>query len=201
MGLEDMIGSIYNTNMQLPLAYGNMYNNAYGPMYGYGQSQAGNMAQLGGQSMGLYGNLAGQQASMYQSELPLQMQQQQWNSLAPVLSGLLGQFGMGGGQSISPINMSFRRPDVMSGYDSAVNNAYSNARSYDGWMQDNFQDHMSKLPTMPKPQGGGVTQTYGGWGGPQNPPSPAPRPPAPQPEPKAGGWGKPGGAASGGWAY
>jgi hypothetical protein len=154
MALEDMIGSIYQTNMGLPLQYGNLYNNMYAPMYGYGQSQANNMAQLGGQSMGLYGNLAGQQASMYQSELPFQMEQQKFNSLAPVLSGLLGQFGMGGGGGgIGPINMSFKRPDVMSGYQGAVNNAYSNARSYDGWMNDNFSNHMDKMPKMPQAGG------------------------------------------------
>jgi hypothetical protein len=169
MDLSGMIGSIYNTNMQLPLQYGNMYNNMYNPMYGYGQSQAGNMAQLGGQAMGLYGNLAGQQASMYQSELPFQMQQQQWNSLAPVLGGLLGQFGMGGGASISPINMSFNRPNVMSGYQGAVGNAYSNARGYDGWMQNNFTQHSGMMPQMPQPQGGGGGQTFGGYV-PQNPP-------------------------------
>ncbi len=189
MDLSGMIGSIYNTNMQLPLAYGNMYNNMYNPMYGYGQSQAGNMAQLGGQAMGLYGNLAGQQASMYQSELPFQMQQQQWNSLAPVLGGLLGQFGMGGGASISPINMSFNRPNVMSGYQGAVNSAYSNARSYDDWMNANFQKHSAMMPQMPKPQGGGVSQTFGGYV-PQNPPpAEPPAPPAPAKKPSSG-WGQ-----------
>jgi hypothetical protein len=142
MALEDLIGSLYQYNMGLPLNYANPYfsflNNQAGNMTSLGNQYQGNMGSLGGQAiggsaslgnsaMGLYGNLAGQQASMYQSELPMQMEMQKYNSLAPALSGLLGQFGGGlGGMNISPISMNFNRPDVMGGYQGAVNNAYKN---------------------------------------------------------------------------
>lgn len=156
MGIEDTLGSMFNTALQLPVAYGGMYNNAYAPMYGYGQSQGSNMAQLGGQSMGLYGNLAGQQASMYQSELPMRMEMAKYNSMMPVLQGLLSQYGLGGmAGSFQPISMEFNRPDVMGGYQGAVNGAYSNARAYDGWMQSQQQQHMAQLPRMPDPGGPG----------------------------------------------
>lgn len=150
--LQQMVG--------LPVGYGNMYTNMYSPMYGYGQSQAGNMAQLGGQSMSLYGNLAGQQASMYNNELPMRMEQAKWNSLAPALSGLLNQIGFSG-VNLSPLSMQFNRPDVMSGYGGAVNSAYQNARGYDGWMQQNFAGQQSMMPPNPFSGGGGG---YGGGG-------------------------------------
>lgn len=165
--LENLIGQLYQTNTQLPLAYGNLYNQAYQPYYGYLQSQAGNAANLGGRAldaqaslggqninaqsslggqninaqaslggsymsnvgqlgssaMGLYGNLAGQEAAMYQSELPMQMEMAKYNSLSPVLAGLLGQGGMGS-FDISPISMNFNRPDVMRGYQGAVDRSY-----------------------------------------------------------------------------
>jgi hypothetical protein len=57
----------------------------------------------------------------------------------------------------------------MSGYQGAVGNAYSNARGYDGWMQNNFTQHSGMMPQMPQPQGGGGGQTFGGYV-PQNPP-------------------------------
>lgn len=141
MALEDLIGGLYQFNMGLPLQYaqpnfnflnnqagnmtslGNQYQNNVG---GIGNQAIGGSASLGNSAMGLYGNLAGQQASMYQSELPMQMEMAKYNSLAPALSGLLGQFGGGmDGLSISPISMNFNRPDVMAGYRGAVDNAYS----------------------------------------------------------------------------
>ena len=172
MSLEGLLGQMVG----LPVAYGNMYtnmyNSMYNPMYSYGQSQAGNMAQLGGQSMGLYGNLAGQQASMYQAELPMQMEQAKWNSIAPALSGLLGQIGFGGA-NISPLAMQFNRPDVMSGYGSAVNSAYQNARGYDGWMQQNFAGHQQAMQNAmpPNPFAAQAQQA-------QQPMPPRPRSPA-----------------------
>jgi hypothetical protein len=142
MALEDLLGSLYQFNMGLPLQYANPYfnflNNQAGNMTSLGNQYQNNIGSLGGQaiggsaslgnsSMGLYGNLAGQQAQMYQSELPMQMEMQKYNSLAPALSGLLGQFGGGmGGMNISPISMNFNRPDVMGGYQGAVDNAYKN---------------------------------------------------------------------------
>jgi hypothetical protein len=161
----------------MPVAYGNMYtnmyNSMYNPMYSYGQSQAGNMAQLGGQSMGLYGNLAGQQASMYQAELPMQMEQAKWNSLAPALSGLLNQIGFGG-VNLSPLSMQFNRPDVMAGYGSAVGNAYQNARGYDGWMQQNFAGHQGAMQNAmpPNPFSGRARRPQ------SQPQQPQPQPPA-----------------------
>lgn len=150
MSLESILGQM----VQLPVAYGNMYtnmyNSMYNPMYSYAQSQAGNMAQLGGQAMGLYGNLAGQQASMYSNELPMRMEMAKWNSLAPALSGLLNQVGFSG-VNLSPLSMQFNRPDVMSGYSGAVQNAYGNARAYDGMMQENFAGHQGAMQNaMPK---------------------------------------------------
>lgn len=180
MAIEDLLGGI----IQLPLGYGNMTNNMYSPMYGYGQSQGNNMAQLGGQSMGLYGNLAGQQASMYQSELPFQMEQAKWNSIAPVLGGLLGQFGLGGG-NIGGINMSFNRPNVMAGYQGAVNNAYSNARGYDGWMNDNFNQQRDSMPQLPTQKGGGPVNDTGFAPGAGPMPTPQ-RPRVPQQAPGMG---------------
>lgn len=150
MSLEAMLGQF----AQMPVAYGNLYGNQYAnlynPQYSYGQSQAGNMAQLGGQSMGLYGNLAGQQASMYSNELPMRMEMAKWNALAPALSGLLNQIGFSG-VNLPSLEMQFNRPDVMAGYGGAVSNAYGNARSYDGFMQQNFQNHQQAMQSaMPK---------------------------------------------------
>jgi hypothetical protein len=140
MAMEDLIGQLYQYNMGLPLQYATPYfsflNNQAGNMAGMGNAYQNNVGSIGNQAigtygsmgnqaMGLYGQLAGQQAQMYQSELPVQMEMAKYNSLAPVLSGLLGQFGGFGGSNISPISMSFDRPDVMAGYGGAVDNAYS----------------------------------------------------------------------------
>jgi len=138
-----------------------------------GQSYIGNAGQLGQSAMGLYGNLAGQQAAMYQSELPMQMEMQKYNSLSPALGGLLGQLGLGG-INLAPIKMDFNRPDVMAGYGGAVSNAqnylnssYSkgsgaaqsayrqgvnDAKSYDGQFGGMFADMMDRMPTPPAPQ-------------------------------------------------
>lgn len=140
MALEDLIGGLYQFNMELPLQYANPYfgflNNQAGNMASLGNTYQGNVGSLGNQAIGgasqlgnsamnLYGSLANTQAGMYQSELPMQMEMQKFNSLAPALSGLLGQFGGGfGGAGISPISMNFNRPDVMSGYQGAVDNSY-----------------------------------------------------------------------------
>lgn len=207
--LESLIGQIYQQNTQLPLAYGNLYNQAYQPYYGYLQSQAGNAANLGGQNinaqaslgnqyigsagqlgssaMGLYGNLAGQEAAMYQSELPMQMEMAKYNSLSPVLAGLLGQGGMGS-FNISPISMNFNRPDVMRGYQGAVDRSYnqlgsaygagsgaaSNAynqgmqgmQGYDETMAGAFAANLDSLPRRPL-QPGVLPQS----GPPSGPPS------------------------------
>jgi hypothetical protein len=146
MALEDLLGGLYQFNMGLPLQYANPYfnflggqagnvaglGNAYqGNMGGIGQQAVGQAGSLGQGAMGLYGNLANTQAGMYQSELPMQMEMQKYNSLAPALSGLLNQFGGfgGGGLNISPISMQFNRPDVMAGYQGAVDNSFNQMNS------------------------------------------------------------------------
>lgn len=191
--LEQLIGNIYQTNSQLPLAYGGMYANAYSPYFQYMGNQAGNMAglgntylgqagQMGQASMGLYGQLAGQQAQMYQTELPIQYEMQKFNALSPVLSGLLGQGGFDGLPSIGPVNMSFSRPDVMAGYQGAVDRGYagvkdaygaatSGVRSYDGQFAGGFADMLDKLPAAPYAR---ATK-------------PAPAAASPAPTPSAGG--------------
>lgn len=174
MALEALLGDLYRTNTQLPLQYGSMYAGAYNPYFQYMGNQAGNMAglgntymgqmgQMGQQGMQLYGQLAGQQAQMYGAELPFQMEQQKWNALSPVLGSLLSQGGFGGLPNIGPISMSFSRPDVMSGYQGAVDrgfgemkNAYGsavdNTRHYDNQFGGAFGDMMDKMPTAPYAQ-------------------------------------------------
>lgn len=172
----DLIGNLYGINTSLPLQYGALYQNSYSPLFQYMGGQAGNMAGLGNTYMGqlgqtgqagmnLYGQLAGQQAQMYQSELPFQMETQKFNALAPALSGLLSYGGFGGA-NIAPISMNYNRPDVMSGYRGAVDQAYdkisggydkavSNTRHYDANMYGAFGDMMDKMPYapyLPKPQ-------------------------------------------------
>lgn len=161
MALEDLIGSMYQFNMGLPLQYANPYfnflgnqannmagaGNAYqgnvgslGNTYqsgvaGLGNTYQGNMGsigtnsinqagQLGASAMGLYGGLANTQANMYGSEMPARMEMARFNALGPALSGLLGQFGGGDGAAIGSYDMKFDRPDVMSGYQGAVDNNY-----------------------------------------------------------------------------
>lgn len=146
--LTGLIGNLAQQQAQLPLSYGGLYQNAYAPGFNYLQNQANNMTSIGQAGMGLYGNLAGQQASMYQAELPHQMEMAMFNSLAPALGNLLGQGGFGG-MSISPINMQFNRPDVMSGYQGAVDRAYTEAKGYDGTFGAMQADMMDKMPTAP----------------------------------------------------
>jgi hypothetical protein len=159
--LMGLIGNLAQQQNQLPLQYGQMYQNAYAPGFNYFNNQAQNMTNLGGQSMGLYGNLAGQQSQMYQSELPFQRDMQMFNSIAPVLSGLLGQGGMSL-PAFSPINMQFNRPDVMGGFQGVVDNAYKQTKGYDGAVGGMMADQMDKMPVAPYLQQ------------PQQPPQPQP---------------------------
>lgn len=151
--LESLIGSIYGQNLQLPLAYGGMYQTASNPLFQYYGNQAGNMTSIGNQSMGLYGTLAAQD-----------MDAQRYNSLAPVLSGLLGQFSGfgGGGFNISPISSGMR------GYQGVVDRAYRESRNYDDDMASAHRDMMSNLPKAPY-----MTQPGGTYGSP-NPVAPQP---------------------------
>lgn len=176
----DALAGLTGTYLGLPLQYGQLYQGAYGPMYGYLQAQAGNQTSLGNQyinaagglgqqqlgaygglgqnyvsqmgglgqnAMNLYGSLAGQQASMYQAELPMQMQQAKFNSIAPALSGILGGMGLGGG-GLGPISMNFNRPDVMGGFNSTVNNAVGSLQNANNQVMRGFND-----------------QAQGAWGG------------------------------------
>jgi hypothetical protein len=184
---------------------GNQYQ---GNMGSLGGQAIGGSASLGNSAMGLYGNLAGQQASMYQSELPMQMEMAKYNSLAPALSGLLGQFGGGGmgGMNISPISMNFNRPDVMGGYQGAVNNAYKNFGNTTNQAYGQATDAYGRAHGNVQEIG---NQFQGQWqnlqnrvfpnqqAAPQKPPRmaelPAPAPPAPAPP------AQPAGGASGGY--
>lgn len=145
MALEDLIGTLYGLNLEMPLKYGQQTMQANQPLFGYitGQAQnatslgntlqnnAGSMGQtyanqagsIGNNAMNLYGSLANTQAGMYQAELPFQMEQQKYNSLSPVLGGLLSYGGMGD-FNIAPISMNYDRPDVMRGYQGTVDRAY-----------------------------------------------------------------------------
>ena len=139
MALEDLIGSMYQFNMGMPLQYANPYfqymGNQANNMAGVGNAYQGNMGsigtnsinqagQLGSSAMGLYGGLANTQANMYGSEMPARMEMARFNALGPALSGLLGQFG-GNGAAIGSYDMKFDRPDVMKGYQGAVDNSYN----------------------------------------------------------------------------
>lgn len=179
---------------QLPLNYGGLYQSAYQPLNQYYSNQANNMTALGGQQMGLYGNLAGQQAAMYQAELPFQMEMQKFNAVAPALAGLLsgwgGEGGGGGGGSfsISPISMNFNRPNVMAGYGDAVGRAYSQAASYDAPVQQAHGGMMALMPTAAyltrTPKGPANTVSTQEAAPQQEPPAylpPPPRPPRPAP--------------------
>jgi len=121
------VGNAYQANAG---ALGNTYQ---GGVAGLGNTYQGNMGsigtnsinqagQLGSSAMGLYGGLANTQANMYGSEMPAKMEMARFNALGPALSGLLGQFG--GGGAIGSYNMDFNRPDVMGGYQGAVDNSY-----------------------------------------------------------------------------
>jgi hypothetical protein len=146
--LTGLLGNLAQQQQQLPLQYGNMYQSAYAPGFNYFGQQANNMTNLGQAGMGLYGNLAGQQASMYQSELPIQMEAAMFNSLAPALSGLLGQSGLNI-PGLGPLQMNFNRPDVMGGYQGVMDSAYNNARGYDSTVGAMQADMMDKMPVAP----------------------------------------------------
>ena len=169
--LATLMGTLAQNQSQLPLQYGGLYGQAYSPAFNYFGNQANNMTTLGQAGMGLYGNLAGQQASMYQAELPHQMEMAMYNSLAPALSGLLGQGGFGPIPGIAPLNVQFNRPNVMQGYQGVMDQAYNQAQGYDGAFGATFGDMMDKMPQAPhlRPQA----------------PAPAPAPQYPSP-PKQG---------------
>jgi hypothetical protein len=115
------VGSLGNQYQQGVAGAGNAYQ---GNMGSIGTSAIGQAGQLGSSAMGLYGGLANTQAGMYSSELPVRMEMAKYNALAPALSGLLGQFG-GGGINLGSVNMEFNRPDVMKGYQGAVDNSFN----------------------------------------------------------------------------
>lgn len=162
--LESLIGNIYSTNLGLPLQYGQMYqgafNNAYSPLMGYYGNQANNMTSLGNQAMGLYGTLSGQA-----------LEANRFNALAPALAGLLNQFGgFGGGQGLSIGNIS----SPLDGYNSAIDGAYQQAKSYDGRMET-LGTEMRKRMLGAMPKAPYMSQPGGTFGSP-NPPAQAQQP-------------------------
>lgn len=116
------VGSLGNTYQSGVSSLGNSYQGNMGSIGTNSINQAG---QLGSSAMGLYGGLANTQANMYGSEMPARMEMAKFNALGPALSGLLGQFGGGGGAAIGSYDMKFDRPDVMKGYQGAVDNSYN----------------------------------------------------------------------------
>jgi hypothetical protein len=202
MALEDLIGSMYQFNMGMPLNYANPYfnflgsqannmagvGNAYqgnvgslgnqyqGSVAGLGNTYQGNMGsigntsinqagQLGASAMGLYGGLANTQANMYGSEMPARMEMARFNALGPALTGLLGQFGGGGGAAIGPYNMNFDRPDVMSGYQGAVDNSFNQLGNFTnnayGKAGDAYQGAMGGAGNAYKAAQGNAKDAYG----------------------------------------
>lgn len=146
--LAGLLGQLGAAGMQLPLQYGQLYQGAYAPGFNYFGQQANNMTNLGQAGMGLYGNLAGQQASMYQAELPHMAEMAMFNALAPALSGILGSAGLGS-FNISPMQMQFNRPDVMGGYQDVMNRSYNEAKGYDGLVGGMQAGLLDKMPTAP----------------------------------------------------
>lgn len=188
MVLDSLIGDIYRSNQQLPLAYGDQTNKQFSPYYAFLAQQAnqlgnnqGNIGQggvsgatsLGNASLGLYGQLAG-----------LQQQQQQFNSLAPVLGSLLNQFGGPGGFNLPAISAI---GDPMAGYQGATSGAYGQlgnfmntaygqndaaSKQFGQQFEDVFNRQAGMMPQMPA-----TNQS------PQTPQAPAPQGGSPMPGP------------------
>lgn len=195
MALEDLLGDVYRTNQQLPLSYGGMFNNQFSPYYAFiaqqqqrlaenqgnvGQAGISGATSLGNAGLGLYGNLAG-----------MRQQQQQFNSVAPVLGALLNQFGGAGFNlpAISPIG------DPMAGYGSAFggalqqlanaqNRAYSENRDASQSFGQQFGDVFNRQAGMMPRMAGGFTPQIGG---PFDDETPISSPGFPTPPPGPGG--------------
>lgn len=146
MGLEELIAQMYNTNTNLPLGYGQMWNNTYKPAFDFqnqmgtnnanfqssqgnnragvaqsGIGATGNIAQSG---IGAMGNLGSSAISGYGGVAGLDAQAQQFNSLSPVLAGLMSQYAPAGSQalpSIAPMKQNY-----LGGYGDMVNQGYGN---------------------------------------------------------------------------
>jgi hypothetical protein len=146
MGLEELIAQMYNTNTNLPLGYGQLWNSAYKPAYDFQNQMAnnnanfqssqgnnragvaqsgigatGNIAQAG---IGAMGNLGSSAISGYGGVAGLDAQAQQFNSLSPVLAGLMSQYAPAGSQALP--NITPMKQDYLGGYGGMVNQGYGN---------------------------------------------------------------------------
>lgn len=182
MAIEDMFGQLATTSMQLPLQYGNMYAGAYNPMFNYYTQGGGNAAQLGGQAMGLYGQLQGQRSAERTAALPYQWEAQKFNALAPLLTGIIAQNSGFDGFSMPQLSapqLGYGGGGSDAGYDdggrdeywNVVGDAYSRARAYDNDMRGAHQQMIGMLPKAP-------------YMNPRPAPQPQQAPPAPPAPPK-----------------
>ena len=167
MDMSGMIG-LAQTGMQMPLQYGNMYQQGYSPLFQYYGNQAGNVAGLGNQFMGQMGNMGQGSMNLYGNMAQHMMDAQQFNAVAPALKGLLAGSGY---------NIDFGQMDinpVMQGYNDAVGRAYggvqgaynqsmANQGRYDQPMQNAFTGMMGMMPRAPymEPPKGNKKPTFG----------------------------------------
>jgi hypothetical protein len=138
MGLEDLIAQMYAKNLDLPLGYGQMWNNTYKPAYdfqnqmgsnnaNFQSSQGNNRAGIAQSGIGATGNIGSSAISGYGGVASLDAQAQQFNSLSPVLSGLMSQYAPAGSAalpSIAPMQQNY-----LGGYGNMVNQGYQNVNS------------------------------------------------------------------------
>ena len=138
MGLEDLIAQMYAKNLDLPLGYGQMWNNTYKPAYdfqnqmgsnnaNFQSSQGNNRAGIAQSGIGATGNIGSSAISGYGGVAGLDAQAQQFNSLSPVLSGLMSQYAPAGSAalpSIAPMQQNY-----LGGYGNMVNQGYQNVNS------------------------------------------------------------------------
>ena len=149
MGLEELIAKMYETNTNLPLGYGQLWNNTYKPAFdfqnqmgtnnanfqssqgnnraGVAQSGIGATGNIATAGIGAMGNLGSSAINSYGGVAGLDAQAQQFNSLSPVLAGLMSQYAPAGSQalpSIAPMKQNY-----LGGYGDMVNQGYGNVNS------------------------------------------------------------------------
>lgn len=146
--LENLISDIFRANQQLPLQYGQMYGAMYAPMYQFYDNQGRNATSIGNQAISAYGQAA-----------TLDQDANRFNSLAPVLSSLLGQY--------SPKGMSFNiapiQPMAQMGLRGFTRDAYNEAGRYGRDAERMFEQQRSVMPRAPYM---GDQSDGGGFGGP-----------------------------------
>lgn len=138
MGLEELIAQMYNTNTNLPLGYGQMWNNTFKPAYdfqnqmgsnnaNFQSSQGNNRAGIAQSGIGATGNIGSSAIGGYGGIAGLDAQAQQFNSLSPVLSGLMNQYAPAGSQALPGIRP--MQQNYLGGYGNMVNQGYQNVNS------------------------------------------------------------------------